>query len=574
MTRTRHFLLSALLAASSLLSTPATAGPADSRADAVRLFRAQKYAEAAEAYGSLAKGNPYDGDAWGNWGYCLHAIKKYDDAIPAYLKAIELGQNVPSNTYNLACAQALKGNKDESLKWLEKALNARFAEQQTLQTDTDLDSLRGDPRFAALTGITKDLKAPIAATREAGWAWDLDFYARRMKQMHYSLYTKVPEATFRAEIEKLKKDIPSLTDDQARARLRIITASVGDGHTQSTLIPEGATTQPRLPLHMFAFKDGLYIMGAGKDQTALVGCKVLKFGPLDTAAAMRAIRPYISVDNEMGYLANSPNFLINPIILAAIGAAKDQSGVELTVLSPDGKESKVTVSPVDTPTQRHTGRLFTPGFTYAHESSKAALPLYIKDTSTPTPKLHRMEYDSEHKLVYYWFGAVQDAPEEGGGKLGDFARKLFEFIESNGAEHLVIDMRFNGGGNTGLIQPLINALIACKAVNRPGHLWVIIGRHTFSAAQNTVNLIDANTSATFVGEPTGSRPHFIGESTYFILPHSKTRVYCSSRYWQYMDSTDERCWVAPGLVAEMTFADYANNRDPAMEAILTAMGGK
>ena len=569
MTRARQLLISALLASSSLLGSPALAGPVDSRADAVRLFRAQKYAEAAQVYGELAKSNPYDGDAWGNWGYCLHAIKKYDDAIPAYLKAIELGQNVPSNTYNLACAQALKGNKDESLKWLEKALSARFAEQQPLATDTDLDSLRSDPRFAALTGLTKDLKAPVAATRDARWAWDLDFYARRMKQMHYSLYTKVSESAFRAEIERLKKDIPSLTDDQARARLRIITATVGDGHTQSTLLPEGATTQARLPLHMFAFKDGLYIMGAGKDQTALVGCKVLKFGPLDTAAAMNAVRPYISVDNDMGYLASGPAFLCNPIILAAIGAAKDQSGVELTISTRDGKESKVTVSPVDTPTQRHAGRLFTPGFTYAHESSKAALPLYIKDTS----KIHRMEYDSEHKLVYYWFGAVQDSPED---KLGDFAKKLFEFIETNGAEHLVIDMRFNGGGNTGLIQPLINALIACKAVNRPGggHLWVIIGRHTFSAAQNTVNLIDANTAATFVGEPTGSRPHFIGESTYFILPHSKTRVYCSSRYWQYMDSTDDRCWVAPAIVAEMTFADYANNRDPAMDAILEAIGGR
>ena len=47
----------------------------------------------------------------------------------------------------------------------------------------------------------------------------------------------------------------------------------------------------------------------------------------------------------------------------------------------------------------------------------------------------------------------------------------------------------------------------------PGHLFVIIGRRTFSAAQNTVNMIEKNTNATFVGEPTGSRPNFVGEST-------------------------------------------------------------
>jgi hypothetical protein len=72
----------------------------------------------------------------------------------------------------------------------------------------------------------------------------------------------------------------------------------------------------------------------------------------------------------------------------------------------------------------------------------------------------------------------------------------------------------------------------------------------------------------FVGEPTGSRPHFVGESTWFILPHCRTRVTCSSRYWQFMDSTDERTWVSPDLAAVPTFASYAANADPAMDAIL------
>jgi len=554
------------IAGALLAAGPAGAQTPDAREGALRLFREQKFAEAAEAFGKLAAANPYDGGLWGNWGYCLHAVKRYDEAIPAYLKAIELGQNVGSNTYNLACACALKGDKDASLVWLEKALGARFAEQETLENDTDLDSLRDDPRFAVLTGITKGLKTKPAASREDGWKWDLDFYARRMKQMHYRLYGVVPEATFLAAIEKLKRDIPTLTDDQGRARLRIITALVGDGHTQSTLAPEGVASSARLPLHMFAFKDGVYIMGAAKEQAALVGCKVLKFGAMDTDAAMKAVRPYLSVDNDMGYLAGGPSFLANPIMLAAIGASKDQSGVALTVAAQGSKETVVRVAPVDMPRVRG-GTLMVPGFTYAHESCKEPRPLFLKDTS----KLHRMEHDPARKLVYYWFGAVQDSPE---GKLGDFVKGLFEFIEKNGVENLVIDMRFNGGGNTGLIAPLVNGLIACKAVNRRGHLFVLIGRNTFSAAQNTVNLIDANTAATFVGEPTGSRPHFVGESTYFIMPHSRTRVYCSSRYWQYMDSTDERCWVAPEIVAEMTFADYANNKDPAMEAVYGAIGAR
>jgi hypothetical protein len=148
---------------------------------------------------------------------------------------------------------------------------------------------------------------------------------------------------------------------------------------------------------------------------------------------------------------------------------------------------------------------------------------------------------------------------------------MFQSIESEGLESLVIDMRFNGGGNTDIVQPLIHGLIRCDRVNRPGHLFVIIGRHTFSAAQNTVNMIEINTNAAFVGEPTGSRPNFVGESTFFVLPYSRLKVHCSSRYWQYASSIDQRTWVQPQIAAEMTCADICAGRDPCVEAVMRAI---
>jgi len=525
-----------------------------------KLLREEKFTEAAAAYGKLAEANPYDGESWSQYGYCLHAAKKYDEALKAFAKAINLGFGIPNNTYNTACAHALLGHKDEALKWLEKSLNARFSEQQTLETDTDVDSLRSDPRFAALTGITKGLKDKPAATREEGWAWDLDFFARRMKQMHWDLYAKVPEATFKAELEKLKTDIKGgLSDAQARLRLRKITALVGDGHTASRLIAEG---DPRraLPIHMFAFKDGLYIIGTGKGNESLLGARIVKFGPLESDDAMAAVRPYASVDNDMGYLGAGPALLSNIDILQAIGATKEPS-VELTVRDAAGKQRQIRLEPTGLPETHGGGGTFQPTFSYLHQTLKSPLPLFLRNSDKP---LH-MEHLSEHKLVYFWFGAVMNSPDV---SLRDFTEKLFDFIAKNPVEHLVIDMRFNGGGNTGLIRPFINRLIADGKVNKPGHLWVIIGRHTFSAAQNTVNLLDKQTDAIFVGEPTGSRPAFVGESTNFILPHSKTRVFCSSRYWQFMDSTDQRTWVQPTIAADMTFADYATGKDAPMDAIL------
>jgi hypothetical protein len=188
-------------------------------------------------------------------------------------------------------------------------------------------------------------------------------------------------------------------------------------------------------------------------------------------------------------------------------------------------------------------------------------PLYLSDTDTPLWMRH-LEAPS---AVYFCFQQVNDNPEQ---PFAQFIAELMRTVEETSAEHLIIDMRRNGGGNTGLVMPLIHALIRNERINQPGRLFVIIGRNTFSAAQNTANMIEIHTSATFVGEPTGSRPTFVGESTSFVLPYSKLRVYCSSRYWQFLTSTDRRTWIQPQIAAEVSSRDYFENRDPCMDAIL------
>jgi tetratricopeptide (TPR) repeat protein len=535
---------------------------ADPYGEAKRLIAEKKFAEAGDVLAALAAKNPWDGWIWGNRGYCLHALGRYSEAIPFFQKAVELDASPATYLYDLCCSSSLMGNKDEAFAWLKKALDARFVDQSTLEEDTDLDPLRGDPRFAELTGITLKLKAPLVHSRDEGWRWDLDFYARRMKQMHWSLYDKVSETDFHAALESLKRDVASLDDDQARARLRKITATVGDGHTVSMVFAEGNKTIRRLPIHLYSFKEGLYVIGASKDHTDLIGANVIAIGSLAADAALAAVRPYISVDNEMGYRNGAPDHLVLPIFLREIGAARDESGADITIRTSNDAPRNVHLEPVDAAV-RTPGGFFRSDFTYMHQAGGQAPP-YLRETARNL----RLDSDADRKLVYFRFGAIADDPDMTIAKLSE---QLFERIEQEHAEHLVIDMRFNGGGNTDLIRPLINGLGGAKRVNREGHLWVIIGRRTFSAAQNTVNLINAFDHPIFVGEPTGSRPRFIGESTSFVLPHARTRVYCSSRYWQVLDSTDDRCWIPPQIAAEPTFADYSAGRDPAMEAIHAAV---
>jgi C-terminal processing protease CtpA/Prc len=158
--------------------------------------------------------------------------------------------------------------------------------------------------------------------------------------------------------------------------------------------------------------------------------------------------------------------------------------------------------------------------------------------------------------------------KDGGETIAQFAEELFEFVETSDAQTLVIDVRLNHGGNNFLVKPIIDKVIRSKKINNNGHLFVIIGRETFSACQNFCNRLQRETQVIFVGEPTGSKPNFVGEGNPIELPYSGVRVNGSSRYWQDSVSDDYRIWVAPDLVATMTSTDFRTNRDPAMSAIL------
>jgi len=54
--------------------------------------------------------------------------------------------------YNLACAEALLGEKEEALGHLSEALDAHPAFRDSAREDPDFESIRSDERFAALVG--------------------------------------------------------------------------------------------------------------------------------------------------------------------------------------------------------------------------------------------------------------------------------------------------------------------------------------------------------------------------------------------------------------------------------------
>jgi thiol-disulfide isomerase/thioredoxin len=76
--------------------------------------------------------------------------RDFDPAIDAFKKAIAVDQRPPEPYYNIACAYALRGSKEQALDWLGEALRHGFNDEKHIEQDHDLDAIRGEARFAEL----------------------------------------------------------------------------------------------------------------------------------------------------------------------------------------------------------------------------------------------------------------------------------------------------------------------------------------------------------------------------------------------------------------------------------------
>lgn len=402
-------------------------------------------------------------------------------------------------------------------------------------------------------------KPPAKITPEQ-WREDLRYFATNMEKTHKNLFHSMTREQFAAAIRKLDERLPTLSDHEIIVELMRIVAMIGDGHTAVRASQKFTSVYP---LRLYLFKDGLFVRAAAPEHRQAVGGRVLKIGDTDTELALRAVREIVWRDNEMGTKALAPILLAVPEVLHALRLADSPQKAEF-VVEKDGRQFRIELKPT-----AQYGQLREPPSDWvdaARLDAKTAIPLWLKDPQN----FFWYEYLKQPNLLYVQFNGVANKPDE---TVEAFFKRVFEFVETNQVDKLVLDLRLNGGGNNFLNLPITIGTVKSR-VNKRGKLFVITGRDTFSAAQNTVNELEKYTNAIFVGEPTAATPNHYGDSRNITLPNSKVVVRASTLWWQDADPRDRRPWTAPEIAAELTSSDYLANQDPAMAAILAYDPGK
>ena len=150
----------------------------------------------------------------------------------------------------------------------------------------------------------------------------------------------------------------------------------------------------------------------------------------------------------------------------------------------------------------------------------------------------------------------------------EFSARLRTSLLDDGASTLIVDVRHNNGGNNTLVRPLVRTMVEFEMRSPEHRIFVLMGRNTFSAAQNFINRVERWTNAQFVGEPSSSSPNFVGEENEITLPYSRVGGSLSNRYWQDSDPWDDRPWIAPDLPVVLTAEQYFEGIDPVLELVL------
>lgn len=526
--------------------------------EARALRNAGQCSDAVPLFSSLVREYQDNGAIWLLLGLCQESTGIKEDAIRSFKEALSLGTppfdedlSAIFITPNIIMAKigwlhADLGQTEEAIEWLKRSVDARLSPVQIKNSDHTDGSLDNELSFRQLVGM----KSEDTVSRDEQWRLDLDYLSRTIQSTHYDPDHRTPAAEINQAIQELKASINTLSDKQILARLSLIMGKFGAGHD---FIFPGTGTRGILEtfaIKAYFFSDGLYIIEA--EDPALIGAKIDRIGDVPALEALEIMQMNMARDNNMTALWNAPKVLSNPWLLEAHNLVDQAENATFTITDREGNVRVVRPEFGQTKTSSSLIGLTSPAGT--------EVPLYLSDLNA---EYFSRKMDSLDAL-YVQVNSIDNAENE---SFKEFSERVQREASISDIKHLILDLRHSPGGRDSLLPALIRVLVHFTSSPDKGELFVLIGRNTFSATQHLITVLDQYAEPIFVGEPSGSRPNFIGEVTQFVLPFSGISGSLSAQYYQVSIPHDFRIWIAPDIPVSLSSVDFFNGQDPAIKVI-------
>lgn len=387
--------------------------------------------------------------------------------------------------------------------------------------------------------------------RAAGWRADLAAIIPGLERIHPDPFHGTAKDVLEAAIGTVSDHVPTATDDELMVGIARVAALVSadgcDGHTGA--YPWGTGTYPveSLPIRLWLFGDELVIVDALGPHQELIGATIEAIEDHPIADVLAAIEPLIPRDNDQTVRLLTPRYLLIPQVLRGLDLA-DDGPVRIRFTVP-GARADVDLEPIP-----------------MEDYNNWAGPYGLHLPSDPDVRyLSRIDDDlwwerlRDGETLYVQYNRVEPQASD----LDDLRAAAVD----PELERVILDLRHNFGGEVRAIDPILS-IFDDPAVDQPGRLFVIAGRNTFSAATMLAARLEAQTGATFVGEPMGGCPTFYGDVEELSLEHSGLSILVASELSIGVDAADTRDDVPLDAETELTLEDWTEGIDPALELIV------
>ena len=369
---------------------------------------------------------------------------------------------------------------------------------------------------------------------------DIMFFKQELPKRHKNMFSNITKEEFYDMTDQLIDKVDQLNNKQVFVELNKIIALIGDAHTTIN-IWDGYS----YPLEFWMFDGKVYVVNTDTSLKEMMFSQVLKVDGVDIDIIIEKLTTLISHENESWILAMLPSYLQSPVYMYSLGIVQNENNAVFTVQKNE-KVQDFTVSALG----------YGKSANFVNEKTEDVLIGKYE-------KYYNYEYLTDYKACYFEYNACANMD---GQTFTNFNKEMFDMIEKNNVDKIIIDLRSNMGGNSEILNPFTKELNSYITNKDNVKVYILVGRNTFSSGMFAIYRIkESAPDAISVGEPTGGSLDCYGEVKTFNLPNSQIPIGYSTKYFEFSkDFTYKNDGVGtfkPDILIQPTIEDYQSGTD-------------
>lgn len=403
-------------------------------------------------------------------------------------------------------------------------------------------------------------------------------YARE----HYVLVSHAFSPAARVQaltlIERLEQRAGIISEAEFLVGIERLSALSHNAHDAVWFGEAAWQPEKRLPIHIIWFPDAMVVARAGPPVLDLVGARIMSVEGLTPDALFKRLADLCG--GTEGYRRWNVTWAIESEgILAALGIAKSLDRIRFSLVLADGRQVERAIDmipsknvPVLRPARLWSGELSDEEVSRGWRAAIGARgePLYLRDADEP----FRLTVLQSSRTAYLQFRGNRDL---GNHSIRSFAQATRAALAAQRPPNLIVDLRFNDGGDITLTRDLMREIPQYATAQ----VYLFVGRYTFSAGIVAAAIVKyyGNDRVRIVGENVGDRLRWWSEGNDVCLPNSHLCLRITDGLWDLTKgcAAERDCYgdqivppvgsLDPDINAPLTAAVWLGGHDPATETI-------